>query len=71
MDNGFTIDMTDDTQRRYFMICQIKSALKLEILGMKRRGQSAYAQAKELFGLKGSKQKVWDQLEAMKNEMLN
>tara|TARA_B110000196_G_scaffold316653_1_gene328367 strand:- start:673 stop:825 length:153 start_codon:yes stop_codon:yes gene_type:complete len=36
--------------------------LKLEILGMTRRGQSAYAIIKQETGLKGSKQKVYDEL---------
>tara|TARA_R100000908_G_C3606585_1_gene58937 strand:- start:25 stop:159 length:135 start_codon:yes stop_codon:yes gene_type:complete len=36
--------------------------LKLEMLGMKRRGQSAYSIVKQETGLKGSKQKVYDQL---------
>jgi hypothetical protein len=39
--------------------------LKLEILGMTRRGQSAYSIIKQETGLKGSKQKVYDQLEAI------
>jgi len=41
--------------------------LKLEILGMHRRGQSAYSIIKEETGLKGSKQKVFDQLTDLLN----
>lgn len=41
------------------------SALKLEMLGMKRRGPSAYSIIKHEFGLKGSKVKVYDQLKTM------
>ena len=41
----------------YRMITQ-KQALKLEIYGMKTRGRSAYVLIKEMYGLKGSKQKV-------------
>ena len=41
----------------------LRSALKLEILGMKRRGRSAYSIIKEEFNLKGSKQKVLLQLD--------
>ena len=41
----------------YRMLTQ-KQALKLEIYGMKTRGRSAYALIKEMYGLKGSKQKV-------------
>ena len=43
-------------------IIMLKGALKLETLGMKRRGQSAYAQTKELFLFKGDKQSVLTQL---------
>ena len=39
----------------------LKSALKLEISGLKRRGQSAYSIIKSEFNLKGNKQKVYDQ----------
>lgn len=38
----------------------LKGALKLEIVGMSRRGQSAYSIIKNEFGLKGSRQKVLD-----------
>ena len=39
------------------------SALRLETLGMKRRGKSAYSIIKKEFNLKGSKQKVYDQFQ--------
>ena len=45
-----------------FRVRSLRSALKLEILGMTRRGVSAYRMVKEEFGFKGSKQKVLDQL---------
>lgn len=38
------------------------AGLKLEILGMSRRGPSCYKMVKAEYGLKGSKQKVLDQL---------
>ena len=44
----------------YTMMVQ-KQALKLEIYGMKRRGRSAYVLIKEIYKLKGSKQKVLEQ----------
>jgi|TARA_R110002020_G_scaffold57729_2_gene158766 hypothetical protein len=40
----------------------LKGALKLEIVGMSRRGRSAYQIVKNELGLKGSKQRVLDQL---------
>ena len=47
----------------FFRLRALRSALKLEILGMKRRGRSVYSIIKEEFGFKGSKQKVLQQLE--------
>lgn len=41
----------------------LRGALKLELLGMKRRGRSAYSIIKEEFGLKGNKQRVYDQFD--------
>ena len=46
-----------------FRMRSLRGALKLEILGMKRRGRSAYSIIKEEFGLKGNRQKVLEQLE--------
>ena len=48
----------------YQMVVQ-KQALKLEIYGMKTRGRSAYALIKEMYKLKGSKQKVLEQFTKM------
>ena len=45
-----------------FRTRMLRSALKLEVLGMSRRGVSAYRMVKDEFGFKGSKQKVLDQL---------
>jgi hypothetical protein len=42
-----------------------KGALKLELAGMKRRGRSAYAICKEAYGLKGNRQKVYEQMCAL------
>ena len=46
-----------------FRMKSLRGALKLEILGMKRRGRSVYSIVKEEFGFKGNKQKVLEQLE--------
>ena len=43
----------------------LKSALKLEISGLRRRGRSAYSIIKSEFNLKGNKQKVYDQFVAI------
>ena len=45
-----------------FRLHTLHKMLKLEILGMNRRGQSAYSIIKQETGLRGSKQKVYDQL---------
>lgn len=44
-----------------FRLRTLISALKLEMLGMKRRGKSAYAILKDELGISGSRQKVYDQ----------
>lgn len=42
----------------------LKQALKLELLGMKCRGRSAYSIVKQEFGFKGNRQRVYEQLVA-------
>ena len=44
-----------------FRLLTLRGALRLEVMGMKRHGRSAYALVKEEFDLKGNKQKVFDQ----------
>ena len=46
-----------------FRLRALRGALKLEILGMRRKGRSVYSIVKEEFGFKGSKVKVLQQLE--------
>lgn len=41
-------------------LIMLKGTLKLETVGMTRRGESAYAQTKRLFLIKGTKQQVYD-----------
>jgi hypothetical protein len=50
---------------RLYRLITLRGALKLEILGMKRRGRSAYAIIKDEFKFKGSKKKVLEQLEEL------
>ena len=47
----------------------LRGALKLELLGMKRRGRSAYAIIKDEFGLKGNKQSVYNQFDEIVNDI--
>ena len=48
-----------------FRMRALRGALKMEILGMQRRGQSAYSMIKQEFGLKGNKQSVLEQFEKL------
>jgi hypothetical protein len=52
-------------QIQFAQMATLKSALKLECLGMTKRGRSAYSICKEKYGLKGTKQSVLAQMEAM------
>ena len=44
-----------------FRMSVLEKALRLELLGMKGRGRSAYSVIKSEFGLKGNRQSVYDQ----------
>ena len=46
----------------FYRLITLRSALELEIKGLKRHGRSVYSIIKEEFGFKGTKQKVYDQL---------
>ena len=50
----------------FFQMCARRGALKLEISGLKRsRGRTAYSICKEVYGLKGSRQSVLEQMNAL------
>ena len=53
-----------------FRLVALKGALKMETLGMKRRGQSAYSIVKQEFGFKGNKASVLKQLEQKIKEII-
>lgn len=51
---------------KLFRFLTRKEALKLEIKGIKMtRGKSAYSACKKVYGLKGNKQRVFDQMEEL------
>jgi len=52
MKNTIVLDSPD--QIFHFRLASLRGALKLEMLGMKRKGQSAFAQLRAL-GYKGTK----------------
>ncbi len=54
-----------------FRLLSLRSALKLECLGMKRRGQSAYSIIKAEYGFKGNKKSVLEQMEQIIKEAKN
>ena len=47
-----------------FRMSVLEKALKLELLGMKGRGRSAYAIIKSEFSIKGNRQSVYNQFVA-------
>ena len=61
--------MITGTQVELFRLMAMKSALKLECLGMKHSRGSVYALIKREFGYKGSKKKVLEQFSAMIEEL--
>ena len=53
-----------------FRLAVLEKALKLELVGLKSgRGRSAYSVIKSEFGLKGSKQRVYDQFVKLRSEL--
>ena len=50
-----------------YKLAVLRSGLKLECLGMRRRGESCYSIVKKEFGFKGSKREVLCQLEEKLN----
>ena len=52
-----------------FRLSILEKALKLELLGMKGRGRSAYSVIKSEFGFKGNKQSVYDQFVAYRKSI--
>lgn len=53
--------LTQPEQIQQFRARALLRGLKLETLGMTKRGQSCYSIIKAEYGLKGSKQKVYEQ----------
>jgi len=52
-------------QIEHFRLLTLRQMLKLELIGMKRSGRSAYSIIKDELGLKGNKQSVFNQLSEM------
>lgn len=58
MESAIVIDTPSGIE--VFQLLRLKAALKLEMLGMKYSRGSVYAYIKRTYGLKGNKQKVYD-----------
>ena len=52
-----------------YSLLALRAALRLEVVGLKGRGKSAYSIAKKELGVKGNKQKVLDQVNQMIQSM--
>ena len=64
-----TITATTPHEISAFQMLALKGALKLETLGMQRRGPSAATLVKRQFGFKGNKASLLVQLEAHLREI--
>jgi hypothetical protein len=58
-------------QINMFDFIRFKCALKLECIGMRKRGQSAYSIIKAKYGFKGNKKSVLEQMEQIIKEAKN
>jgi hypothetical protein len=63
LDGAFIVTGKEDIGM--FRLLSLKGRLSLELKGLTSRGGSTFAAVKREFGLKGSRQKVYDQLAAM------
>ena len=60
---------SSENQITQFRILSLRHALNLEIMGMKKRGKSAYSILKAE-GFKGTKQEIFDQLSELRTQWL-
>ena len=61
--------ITNQDKIAQFQILALRQALNLEIMGMKKRGSSAYSTLKAL-GFKGTRQEIFDQLSELRSKWL-
>lgn len=54
----------------YVHLATLKSAIKLESIGMKRRGRSAYSIAKSKYGFRGNRESVMRQIGYRMSEIM-
>jgi hypothetical protein len=64
--------LTTPDQMEMARLLTLRSMLKLEMLGMSRsKSPSAYSILKKEYGCKGSREKVMQELNAWRDELLN
>lgn len=56
-----TLVLTKPEEINDYRLLALKGALMMELIGLKRRGASAYSIIKKEFGFSGNKQSVYDQ----------
>jgi hypothetical protein len=59
MNNGTATVISDPKKIEFFRLLTLRTALSLELKGLKHSRVSVYAMVKREFGLKGSKQTVF------------
>jgi hypothetical protein len=64
MSNGLIVIDTKEGVSMYRLLA-LKASLRLELMGMKHSRVNVYTLVKREFGLKGNKQKVYDQFVAL------
>ena len=57
--------LTEPSKINLFAMMSLRSRLGLELKGLKSSERSAYALIKEIYNLKGSKQRVYEQFTAL------
>jgi hypothetical protein len=68
-EGGMTIFETKP-ELEYHHLATLKGAIRLEKVGMKRRGKSALSLARQTYGFKGDHAKVIEQIQARMEELL-
>ncbi len=61
---GIYMDILTGSEIQLYRMAVLEKALKMELLGMKGRGPSAYSIIKREYAIKGNKQSVYDQFVA-------
>jgi len=54
--------LTTQPEMDFYQLVARRASLKLELVGMKRRGRTAYSICKQVYGLRGTRQRVLAQM---------